>query len=43
VKTFEKALILTSRDKLCISKELEVARLFEHPNLLKIIETFESE
>ncbi|CAK60742.1 unnamed protein product (macronuclear) [Paramecium tetraurelia] len=43
VKTFEKSLLILPSDKIALAKELEIARLFEHPNLMQYYESFESE
>ncbi|CAD8121751.1 unnamed protein product [Paramecium sonneborni] len=43
VKTFEKSLLILPNDKTALAKELEIARLFEHQNLMQFYEAFESE
>ncbi|CAD8107858.1 unnamed protein product [Paramecium primaurelia] len=43
VKTFEKSLLVLPSDRIALAKELEIARLFDHPNLMQFYESFESE
>ncbi|CAD8121736.1 unnamed protein product [Paramecium sonneborni] len=43
VKMFEKQLLLDSRDKSAILKEIQILRLMDHPNVLSIKECFESD
>jgi calcium/calmodulin-dependent protein kinase I len=43
VKVFDKQLLLDPKDKSAILKEIQILRLMNHPNVLTIIECFESD
>ncbi|CAD8192605.1 unnamed protein product [Paramecium pentaurelia] len=43
VKMFEKQLLLDTKYRQAIRKEIQILRLMDHPNVLSIVECFESE